>query len=88
MAAKDYKICPAMFNAYIAKVSKKKPNQMTEDRRAITDDEIFTLIEWYIEKYCLEHDEATTIEISNSNGALFELIPKGDLLKRIKENLE
>ena len=25
MAAKDYKICPALFNAYIAKTSKKKP---------------------------------------------------------------
>ena len=26
MAAKDYKICPSLFNAYIAKTSKKNPN--------------------------------------------------------------
>ena len=35
MAAKDYKICCAMFNAYIAKTSKKNPNLMLEDRREI-----------------------------------------------------
>ena len=27
MAAKDYKICPALFDAYIAKTSKKNPSQ-------------------------------------------------------------
>ena len=41
MAAKDYKICPALFNAYIAKTSKKNPNEMLSDRRIITDSEIF-----------------------------------------------
>ena len=41
MAAKDYKICPALFNAYIAKTSKKNPNKMLSDRRVITDNEIF-----------------------------------------------
>ena len=35
MSAKDYKICPALFNAYIAKVSKRNPNLMLEDRRVI-----------------------------------------------------
>ena len=50
MAAKDYKICPAMFNAYIAKVSKRNPNQMTDDRRAITEIEIMALIDWYLDK--------------------------------------
>ena len=40
MSAKDYKICPALFNAYIAKVSKRNPNIMTDDRREITDAEI------------------------------------------------
>ena len=36
MAAKDYKICPALFDAYIAKTSKKNPNEMLSDRRVIT----------------------------------------------------
>ena len=48
MAAKDYKICPAMFNAYIAKVGKKNPNKMLEDRRVIEEHEIMMLIDWWI----------------------------------------
>lgn len=44
MAAQDYKICPALFHAYFAKVSKSNPNRMLEDRRIITDAEIFGLI--------------------------------------------
>ena len=50
MAAKDYKICPALFNAYIAKVSKKNPNLMTNDRRIITENEILMLIDWFLDK--------------------------------------
>lgn len=50
MAAKDYKICPAIFNAYIAKVSKHNPNQMTDDRRVIEEEEILSLIDWYLDK--------------------------------------
>ena len=48
MSAKDYKICPALFNAYIARVSKRNPNEMTDDRRVITDAEIMGLIHWWI----------------------------------------
>ena len=50
MSAKDYKICPALFNAYIAKVSKRNPNRMTDDRRVITEEEILLLIDWYLDK--------------------------------------
>ena len=50
MAAKDYQICPALFNAYIAKVSKRNPNQMTDDRRVIEESEIMMLIDWYLDK--------------------------------------
>ena len=39
MAAKDYRICPALFNAYIAKVSKRDPNLMTDDCRPIKENE-------------------------------------------------
>lgn len=49
MAAKDYRICPALFNAYIAKVSKRDPNLMTDDRREITEIEIMSLIDWYLD---------------------------------------
>ena len=49
MAAKDYKICTGIFNAYIAKVSKREPNLMTDDRREIEQDEILMLIDWYLD---------------------------------------
>lgn len=50
MAAKDYSICCAMFNAYIAKTSKRNPNIMLEDRREITEGEILLLIEWWLRR--------------------------------------
>ena len=50
MAAKDYRICPALFNAYIAKVSKRNPKLMTDDRRPIEEEEILILIDWYLDK--------------------------------------
>lgn len=57
MSAKDYHICPAIFNAYIAKVSKKNPNKMTDDRKVIEEDEIMGLIDWWLDKesYAGEH---------------------------------
>jgi len=57
MAAKDYKICPALFNAYIAKTSKKNPNMMTSDRRKITENEILVLIDWYLDKELPEDEQ-------------------------------
>lgn len=54
MAAKDYKICPALFNAYIAKVSKRNPNEITDDRRVITENEILMLIDWFLDKELVE----------------------------------
>ena len=56
MAAKDYKICCALFNAYIAKVSKRDPNLMLEDRREITEIEILMLVDWYMENKCQEKE--------------------------------
>lgn len=50
MTAKDYRICPALFNAYIAKVSKRNPKLMTDDRRPIEEEEILMLIDWYLDK--------------------------------------
>lgn len=54
--AKDYKICCALFNAYIAKVSKRNPNVMLDDRRKITDSEILTLIAWTLDQYVTDHE--------------------------------
>lgn len=83
MAAKDYKICPALFNAYIAKVSKKDPNLMLEDKRRITDAEIYNLIQWKLEQFCIENKTDTMI-ISVENKPIVELKAQGTLLDKIK----
>lgn len=56
MAAKDYKICCALFNAYIAKVSNRNPHLMLNDRREITESEILMLIDWYVENKSQEKE--------------------------------
>jgi len=48
MSAQDYKICPALSSAYIAKINKRNPNLMSSDRREITKNEILMLIDWYL----------------------------------------
>lgn len=84
MAAKDYKICLAMFDAYFAKISKKNPNLMLEDRRKITDDEIFNLIEWRLKNHCIEN-KTDTMVITVGNKPLIELKAHGALLDEIKK---
>lgn len=62
--AEDYKICCALFDAYIAKVSKKNPNEMLDDRRKITKAEILTLIAWCLQQQVDENE--------NSDGFMFK----------------
>ena len=85
MAAKDYKICPALFNAYIAKVSKKDPNLMLSDRREITDREIIALITWKLDRFCIEN-ETDTMKILVDGNPIIEIKAKGSLLDRIKKD--
>lgn len=87
MSAKDYKICPALFNAYIAKVSKRNPNMMLEDRRVIDEKEIFALIEWYLHNYCVTN-RTDSVTISTKGGELFTITAKAKLLEEIKEELK
>lgn len=84
MAAKDYKICCALFNAYIAKVSKRNPNLMLEDRREITESEILMLVDWYMENKCQEEykDGVVCFESVVQEGKIIEIQlkdkPQGD----------
>ena len=73
MAAKDYKICPALFNAYIAKVSKKNPNLMTNDRRIITENEILMLIDWFLDKELEENQTYLSFESHAREGKRIQL---------------
>ena len=87
MSAKDYKICTALFNAYIAKVSKRSPNRMLEDRRAISENEILGLIEWYLHNYCVKN-KTDSVTISCEGAELFTITAKGKLLEKIKEEIK
>lgn len=73
MAAKDYQICPALFNAYIAKVSKKNPNKMTDDRRVITENEILMLIDWYLDNELEENQTSLSFESHAREGKQIQL---------------
>ena len=76
-----------MFNAYIAKVSKRNPNIMLEDRRVIEEKEIFALIEWYLHNYCVTN-KTDNVTISAKEGELFTITAKGKLLEEINEELK
>ena len=85
MAAKDYEICCALFNAYIAKVSKRDPNLMLEDRREITESEILMLVDWYMENKCQDEeykDGVVCFESHVQEGKIIEIQlkdkPQGD----------
>ena len=58
MAAKDYEIYVSGLTStlYLAKVSKRNPNVMLEDRRKITEGEILMLIDCYMDKKCQEEE--------------------------------
>lgn len=84
MAAKDYEIVLGRRNAYFAKKKKrtgKGPQIMSRDRLTITDNNIIGLFEFYLRKWCGEHEGEDTIVITNGNGKeLFEakLLDKDD----------
>jgi hypothetical protein len=73
MAAKDYQICPALFNAYIAKVSKRNPNKMTDDRRVIEEEEILALIDWYLDKVSNEGEHGISFNSQTREGFRIKL---------------
>lgn len=74
MAAKDYEICPALGAVYFGKRSKRNPEQMTKDRREITEEEIMLLIDWWLNK-------STT---NGGNGVMFPSHLKKDMKILVK----
>ena len=84
MSAKDYQICPALFKAYIAKVSNRNPNLMTDDRREITDAEIMNLIGWRFRRFC-EENKTTKMCININGETVIKLNAKGSLLEELKK---
>ena len=84
MSAKDYQICPALFKAFIAKVSNRNPNLMTDDRREITDAEIMNLIGWRFRRFC-EENKTTKMCININGETVIKLNAKGSLLEELKK---
>ena len=84
MSAKDYQICPALFKAFIAKVSKRNPNLMTDDRREITDAEIMNLIGWRFRRFC-EENKTTKMCININGETVIKLNAKGSLREELKK---
>lgn len=72
MAAKDYVIVTGWQNAYLAKKKKKPtkkgPQTMSMDRRPITEGEMIGLFEFYLRKWCEEHEGEDTVVITNDDG--------------------
>lgn len=58
MAAKDYKICVSGLTStpYLAKVSKRNPNVMLDNRREIAESEILMLIDCYMSNKCQDEE--------------------------------
>ena len=58
MAAKDYEICVSGLTStlYLAKVSKRNPNVMLDDRRKISEGEILMLIDCYMSNKCQDEE--------------------------------
>ncbi len=85
MAAKDYEIVTGWCNAYLAKKkkpTKKGPQTMSQDRRVIEDNEIIGLFEFYLRKWCEEHEGEDTVVITGEDGnPIFEakLLDKNEM---------
>ena len=87
MAAKDYEICVSGLTStpYLAKVSKRDPNVMLDDRREITEGEILMLIDCYMSNKCQEEeykDEVVCFKSHIQEGKIIEIQlkdkPQGD----------
>ena len=87
MSAKDYKICPAFANIYFAKVSKKNPNLMLNDRRPIEEHEILGIIEWYVRNYCVGH-KTDEISITKGGKEICSIKISGELLEEVKKQIK
>ena len=87
MAAKDYEICVSGLTStpYLAKVSKRDPNVMLDDRREISEGEILMMIDCYMNNKCQDEEYKDRIVCFKSHiqeGKIIEIQlkdkPQGD----------
>ena len=66
-------------------VSLQLKYEMLSDRRIITDNEIFSLIQWRLERHCIEDENTSGMVISVGGKPILEIIPKGELLEKLQK---
>ena len=71
MAAKDYVFVTGWRDAYLAKKKKSNSPMMSTDRRIIEDNEILGLFEFYLRKWCSEHEKSTVVITKPDGTPLF-----------------
>ena len=81
MAAKDYEICVSGLTStpYLAKVSKRNPNIMLDDRREISEGEILMLIDCYMSNKCQDEEYKDGVVCFKSHiqeGKIIEIQPR------------
>lgn len=84
MAAKDYKLMVTGLTntVWIGKTSKKDPNLMLDDRRALTKSEIIgVILEWAL-------GETEDIEIEDDGKKILSLTSGGRLMAEIHLDIE
>ena len=60
---------------------------MLSDRRVITENEIFMLINWKLERFCIDN-KTDTMKILVDGNPIIEIKAKGFLLDKIKKEIE
>ena len=93
MAAKDYEICVSGLKStpYLAKVSKRNPNIMLDDRREISEGEILMLIDCYMSNKRQEEEYKDGVVCFKSHiqeGKLIEIRIKDEQYENIGTNQE
>ena len=93
MSAKDYEICISGLTStpYLAKVSKRNPNVMLDDRREITEGEILMLIDCYMSNKCQDEEYKDGVVCFKSHiqeGKIIEIQLKNKKNENIRTNQE
>ncbi len=88
MAAKDYSFHTGAFGSvYLAKNTKSR-TVMSQDRRAIDENELLGLFEFYVLNKC-ERDRCRTFGVSDGNGEeIFEVKLSDKQVELLKERLK
>lgn len=78
---------PSLLQRVYRKSFQAQPNLMLNDRRIITDAEIFGIIKWKLRQFCVEN-KTYTMYINFDNKTAIEIKATGDFLEEINKEME